>query len=89
MSRYVDRYTKCYLSYKSIVPNYKDLHSLFKERARLYRCWYVSIVLNIVGVLGILGNPVRLLTMLNDLKWKVKRDLLKNRLSKENLRLVL
>lgn len=75
MSRYVDRYTKCYLSYKSIVSNYNDLHRLFKERAYQYHCWYVRLVLSIVGVVGRLGIPISFLEKINIFRWKLKKKM--------------
>lgn len=73
MSRYVDHYTKCYLSYKAIVPEYKELHCLFKECARQYRCWYVRFVLSIVGIVGRWGIPITFLEKINSIRWKLKK----------------
>ena len=70
---YVYYFIKRYVSYVKIVPEFKEAIRLYKAKAKQYCCWYVYVILFVVGIVGRLGNPARLLGWLNVVRWKVKR----------------
>lgn len=67
----VERFCKHYLTYKDTMTMYKSLHGLFTERAKEFGCWYAYIVLTAVAVMGKKGNPMKLLSALHAVRWKI------------------
>lgn len=67
----VERFCKHYLTYKDTMTMYKSLHGLFTERAKEFGCWYAYIVLTAVAVMGKMGNPMKLLSALHAVRWKI------------------
>ena len=67
----VERFSKHYLTYKDSMPAYKELHGLFTRHARKYGCWYAYMVLTAVAVMGKMGNPLKLLSLLHAIRWKL------------------
>ena len=67
----VERFSKHYLTYKDSMPVYKDLHDLFTEQAKEHRCWYAYMVLMAVAMMGRVGNPMNLLSVLHAVRWKI------------------
>jgi len=67
----VERFCKQYLTYKDTMPAYKELLGLFTEQAKEYRCWYAYMVLMVVAMMGQIGNPMKLLSALHVVRWKL------------------
>lgn len=67
----VERFCKHYLTYNDSLPAYKELHGLFTEQAKEFRCWYAYIVLTAIAVMGQMGNPMKLLSALHAVRWKI------------------
>lgn len=67
----VERFCKHYLTYKDTMTMYKSLHGLFTEQAKEYRCWYAYMVLMVVAMMGKMGNPMKLLSALHAVRWKL------------------
>lgn len=73
LKRYVDGFVLRYLEFRKTMPVYKDLLRLFRSRSRQFRCQYASLVLNIAKIVGFFGNPITLLTAINDSRWRIKK----------------
>jgi glycosyltransferase involved in cell wall biosynthesis len=73
LERYVAGFCKCYLDFKSSIPEYHDLHREFMERSKHHDCWSVYLILITIRIIGYFGNPSRILECLNALRWKWKR----------------
>ena len=66
-------FIKRYVSYVKIVPVLKETIRLYRNKAKQYHCWYVCVVLFVIGVIGHLGNPSCLLEWMNEIRWKLKK----------------
>ena len=53
------------------VPALKNMHALYKGQTRKYGCWYGYILLSAVGFARRIGNPIGLLQILHDVRWKI------------------
>lgn len=67
----VERFSKHYLNEKDSLPAYKDLYRKYLKLAWHYHSMYASMVLSIVGLMGIFGNPLFVLRPLHYMIWKV------------------
>ena len=73
LERYVTGFCKCYLDFKSSIPEYYDLHREFMERSKHHDCWSVYLILVTIRIIGYFGNPSGILECLNALRWKWKQ----------------
>ena len=73
LERYVAGFCKCYLDYKSSIPEYHHLHRVYRECSKLYDCWSVYLILVTIRIIGYFGNPSGILECLNALRWKWKQ----------------
>lgn len=73
LERYVTGFCKCYLDFKSSIPEYYDLHREFMERSKHHDCWSVYLILVTIRIIGYFGNPSGILRCLNALRWKWKQ----------------
>lgn len=73
LERYVTGFCKCYLDFKSSIPEYYDLHREYRERSKQHDCRSVYLILVTIRIVGYFGNPSGILECLNALRWKWKR----------------
>jgi glycosyltransferase involved in cell wall biosynthesis len=71
LSGYAYGFCKPYCIYVNEVPALKDTYNLYRQQAKRFKCWYVYILLTLVGVLRRLGNPMGLLKLLHTIRWRL------------------
>ena len=74
LERYVTGFCKCYLDYKSSIPEYHHLHRVYRECSKMYDCWSIYLILVTIRIIGYFGNPSSILECLNALRWKWKQS---------------
>ena len=68
-----ERFCKHYLKQKTKTPEYIILYKLYLKLAMQNRSMYSCSVLVFVRIVGLFGNPYRLMLMLHTMRWNVKR----------------
>lgn len=63
-------FCKPYCMYIDELPMMEDVLKLYKNKAKQYHCWYVYLILNVVGLVLQFGNPMKILSFLHALRWK-------------------
>lgn len=71
---YLYIFCKRYLMFVDVVPSFHQTGKLYRECAKQNGCWYVYMVLAVIGVIGHFGNPSKILGWLNTMRWKIKRS---------------
>lgn len=71
LSGYVYGFCKPYCLYLDRVPELKDVYQLYLNQAGRFGCWYVCLILNVVGMLRKMGNPMGVLKWLHAIRWKL------------------
>lgn len=71
LSGYLYGFCKPYCIYVNEVPALKDTYNLYRQQAKRFKCWYVYILLTLVGVVRRLGNPMGILKLLHTIRWRL------------------
>lgn len=68
---WISGFCKPYCMYLDEVPSLKDIHALYKKRARQYHCWYVYFILLVVGFVRQFCNPLTIMKLFHTIRWKI------------------
>ncbi|MBR7029705.1 MAG: glycosyltransferase family 2 protein [Prevotella sp.] len=68
---YAYGFCKPYCIYVNEVPALKDTYNLYRQQAKRFKCWYVYILLTLVGVVRRFGNPMGILKLLHTIRWRL------------------
>lgn len=74
LQNYLYMFCKRYLAFVDSVPSFHETNKRYRERAKQHGCWYVYMVLVVIGVIAHFGNPSKILGWLNNLRWKWKKN---------------
>ncbi len=73
LNGYLYLFCKRYLTYIIEVPAFHDTCRLYMDITKKYNLWYVYVVLGLTYLVSHIGNPIRLFSILNSIRWKVKK----------------
>ena len=71
LSGLVYAFCRFYCQYIYEVPKLKDAYMLYRQQAKRYGCWYVYVLLTIIGLIRRVGNPMKLLKTLHIIRWRL------------------
>ena len=71
LSGLVYAFCRFYCQYVNEVPTLYETYRLYRQQAKRFNCWYVYIILLLVGVVRRLGNPMGILKLLHTIRWRL------------------